>query len=142
VSDSGSDLWLVARLARQSLGSGTLRGYWPGLAMHGATRSALVTWLARVVYVALVPVVPLVAARHRRLVARALESVVRAVVAGVEVRTAVDRAVALLEHKGLDPVQARVDLERLLAGFLSSHSRPARDAADERRSASGVRPAG
>src|SRR5262249_10174365 len=110
--------------------------------MHGATRSTRVVWVARSVSAALVPIVPLVAARHRRLVARALESVVRAIVAGVEVRTAVDRAVALLEHKGLDPLEARADLERLLAGFVSSPARSSRAPADERRAASGVRPGG
>ena len=118
--DSPSDLWLVARLARQSIDSGTLRGYWPGLALHRSNRSTLTVWAARVVYVALVPIVPVVAARHRRLVARALEAVVRAVVGGVAVPTAVERAVAWLERKGLDPTRAREDLERLLAGFLSS----------------------
>ena len=114
-----ADLWLVFQLARQGLETGSLRGYWPGLS-HGEARPGVVTRaIAGIVWMALVPVVPVMAARRRRLVARALEGVVRAVVAGVEAPTAVDRAVAWLERHGLDPVQSRTDLDRLLAGFLS-----------------------
>lgn len=114
------DLWLVLQLARQSLECGTLRGYWPGLARHGAGRGVVTRGLAAVVWVALVPLVPVLAARRRRLIARALEGVVRAMVAGVDGPKAVHRAVALLERKGIEPVQARADLERLLSGFLSA----------------------
>lgn len=92
------------------------------LEIHRAGRNRLTSVVAWVVYVALVPIVALVAARRRRLLARAVEGVVRAVVAGVEVPTALTRAVAWLEGKGLDPLQARADLERLLAGFLSAPS--------------------
>jgi hypothetical protein len=74
------------------------------------------------VWVGLVPLVSAMAARRRRLIARALEGVVRAVVDGVDPPVAVERAVALLHRKGLEPEQARADLERLMAGFLASGS--------------------
>ena len=140
--DLGFDLWLVVRLARESLDAGTLRGFWPGLEANGSTDRALARWAARVAYVALVPVMPLVRARRRRLLAHALEGVVRAVVAGVEAPTALEHGVRWLEGKGLDPQRARNDLEQLLAGFLSS-SAPARaEAAAPRRDASHFSSAG
>jgi len=122
VSGPTGDLWLVFQLARKSLQSGSLRDYWSGLARYGEAVGFGTRAAAAVVWVALVPVVPVVAARRRRLIARALEGVVRAVVAGVEVPTAVHRAVGWLERKGVEPVQARADLERLLGGFLSTSS--------------------
>ena len=140
--DIGFDLWLVARLARESLDAGTLRGFWSGLEANGSTDRTLTRWAARVVYVALAPIVPLVRARHRRLLAHALEGVVRAVVSGVEAPAALERGVRWLEDKGLDPQRARNDLEQLLAGFLSS-SLPAKpEAAAPRRDASDLRSAG
>jgi hypothetical protein len=142
VPDIGFDLWLVARLARESLDAGTLRGFWSGLEANGSTGRTLTRWAARVVYVALAPIVPLVRARHRRLLAHALEGVVRAVVSGVEAPVALERGVRWLEDKGLDPQRARNDLEQLLAGFLSS-SLPAKpEAAAPRRDASDLRSAG
>jgi hypothetical protein len=80
------------------------------------------------VWVVLLPTVPLVAARRRRLIARALEAVVQSVVAGVAVSTAVDRGVAWLESKGLDRDRARTDLEAKVAGFLSDPSTPVDEA--------------
>jgi hypothetical protein len=139
VRDLGFDLWLVARLARESLDAGSLRGYWSRLEANGSTGRTLTLWIARLVYVALAPIVPLVGARHRRLVAQALEGVVRAIVSGVEVPAALERGVGWLERKGLDPQRARSDLEQLLAGFLSSsapakpeETRPRRDGSDLR----------
>ena len=140
--DLGFDLWLVARLARESLDAGTLRGFWPGLEANGSTDRRLTRWTARVVYVALVPIVPLVRARNRRLLAHALEGVVRAVVSGVQAPTALERGVRWLEGKGLDPQQARSDLEQLLAGFLSSSPPAKPEAATPRREASDFRSAG
>jgi hypothetical protein len=141
VTDPTVDLWLVLELARQSLQSGTLRDYWPGLARHGSGTGMLTRGLAAVVWIALVPLIPALAARRRRLIARALEGVVRAVVAGVEVPTAVDRAVAWLERKRLDPIQARADLERLLGGVLSASAGRA-DEAGSRPADSGFTSAG
>ena len=91
-------------------------------------------------YATLLPIVPLLAMRRRRLVGRALEAVVRAIVAGVEVPTAVDRAVAWLSRKGLDAVQARADIERLLAGFLSSSA--AAPPSESREASSDLKTAG
>ena len=140
--DLGFDLWLVARLARESLDTGTLRGYWPGLEANGSTDRTLTVWVARLVYVALAPIVPVVGARHRRLVAAALEGVVRAIVSGVQVPAALERAVGWLERKGLDPQRARSDLERLLAGFLSASSAEKPEASRPRRDGSDLRSAG
>ena len=140
--DLGFDLWLVARLARESLDAGTLRGFWPGLEANGSTDRSLTRWAARAVYVALVPIVPLVRARHRRLLAHALEGVVRAVVSGVEAPTALERGVHWLESRGLDSQRARNDLERLLAGFLSSPAPAKPEAAAPRRDASHFRSVG
>ena len=117
------------QLARKSIESGTLRDYWPGLARHGAGDGFSTRGIAAIVWMALVPVVPAVAARRRRLIAQALEGVVRAVVSGIEVPAAVNRAVAWLQRKGLEPLQARADLERQLGGFLSS---PFRNTSEER----------
>jgi hypothetical protein len=125
VSGPAGDLWLVFQLARKSLESGTLRDYWPGLAREGEEAGFATRGVAAVVWVALVAVIPIVAARRRRLIARALEGAVRAVVAGVEVPTALARAVDWLQRKGIEPTQARADLERLLGGFLSTSSRGA-----------------
>jgi hypothetical protein len=135
-----ADISVIAQLARRSLVGGTVHGYWRDLGAHcesdGAS-AAVVRAIAGAVYVALLPVVPLLAARRRRLVGRALEAAVRAIVAGVEVQTAVDRAVAWLARKGLDSAQARGDIERLLAGFLSSRtaSTAGADAAADLKSA-------
>jgi hypothetical protein len=142
VPDLGFDLWLVARLARESLDTGTLRGYWPGLEANGSTDRTLTVWVARLVYVALAPIVPVVAVRHRRLVAAALEGVVRAIVSGVQAPAALERAVGWLERKGLDPQRARSDLERLLAGFLSASSAEKPEASRPRRDGSDLRSAG
>jgi hypothetical protein len=142
VPDLGFDLWLVARLARESLDTGTLRGYWPGLEANGSTDRRLTIWVARLVYVALAPIVPVVRVRHRRLVAAALEGVVRAIVSGVEVPAALERAVGWLERKGLDPQRARSDLDRLLAGFLSASSAEKPEASRPRRDGSDLRSAG
>jgi hypothetical protein len=142
VPDLGFDLWLVARLARESLDAGTLRGYWPGLKANGSTDRTLTVWVARLVYVALVPIVPMVAVRHRRLVAAALEGVVRAIVSGVEVPAALEHGVGWLERKGLDPQRARSDLERLLAGFLSASSAEKPEASRPRRDGSDLKSAG
>jgi hypothetical protein len=122
VSGPAGDLWLVFQLARKSLESGTVRGYWTGLAREGEGTGYLTRGVAALVWVGLVAVTPVVAARRRRLIARALEGVVRAVVAGVDVPTALARAVDWLEHRGVEPTQARADLERLLGGFLSTSS--------------------
>jgi hypothetical protein len=122
-----ADLGIIARLMRRSLVGGSVHGYWRDLAAHCESQRAgglVVRGVAGVAYATLLPIVPLLAMRRRRLVGRALESVVRAIVAGVEVPTAVDRAVAWLSRKGLDAVQARADIERLLAGFLSSSAAP------------------
>lgn len=117
-----ADVGIIAQLMRRSLVGGSLHGYWRDLDAHcesvGA-RALVVRSVAGVGYATLLPIVPLLAMRRRRLVGRALEAVVRAIVAGVEVPTAVDRAVAWLSRKGLDAVEARADIERLLAGFLS-----------------------
>ena len=120
MTDTAGELWLILQLARKSLESGTLRDYWPDLVRHGAGTGFPTRAIATLVWIALVPVVPAVAARRRRLVAQALEGVVRAVVSGVEVPAATNRAVAWLQRKGVEPRQARDDLERLLGGFLSS----------------------
>src|SRR4030095_468608 len=107
----------------QSLETGSLRGYWPGLAREVAQPGVVTRTIAGVVWVALGPVRPAMAARaarRRRLIARALEGVVRAVVAGVDAPTAVNRAVAWLEGKRIDPIEARARLERLRAGCLFS----------------------
>jgi hypothetical protein len=122
VSGPVGDLWLVFQLARKSLESGTVRDYWTGLAREGEETGYATRGVAAVVWVALVAVIPVVAARRRRLIARALEGVVRAVVAGVEVPTALARALEWLERRGVEPTQARADLERLLGGFLSTSS--------------------
>ncbi len=111
------DLWLVWQLGRRSLATGSLRDYWPGLARYDEGAGAATRAIAAVVWVVLVAVV---AARRRRLIGRAIDGVVRAVVAGIEVPAAVRRAVEWLEWKGIDPEQGRADLERLLGGFLSS----------------------
>jgi len=142
VPDLGFDLWLVARLARESLDTGTLRGYWPGLEANGSTDRTLTVWVARLVYVAIAPIVPVVGARHRRLVAKALEGVVRAIVSGVQVPAALERGVGWLERKGLDPQRARSDLERLLAGFLSASSAEKPEASRPRRDGSDLKSAG
>jgi hypothetical protein len=142
VPDLGFDLWLMARLARQSLDAGTLRGYWPGLEANGSTDRTLTLWIARLVYVALAPIVPLVGARHRRLVAQALEGVVRAIASGVQVPAALERGVGWLERKGLDPQRARGELERLLAGFLSPSAPEKPDETRQRRDGSDLRSAG
>jgi hypothetical protein len=118
-----ADVGTIAQLMRRSLVGASVHGYWRDLAAHRESQGAgglVVRGVAGVVYATLLPIVPLLAMRRRRLVGRALEAVVRAIVAGVEVPTAVDRAVAWLSRKGLDAVQARADIERLLAGFLSS----------------------
>jgi len=137
-----ADLAVIAQLVHRSLVSGTVHGYWRDLETHcesDGARALVVRGLAGVAYATLLPIVPLLAARRRRLVGRALEAVVRAIVAGVEVPTAVDRAVAWLSRKGLDAVQARADIERLLAGFLSSSSATAssesRDASSDLKTA-------
>jgi hypothetical protein len=132
----------VVQLARQSLETGSLRGYWPGLSRDGARPGVVTRAIAGVVWVALVPVVPAMRTRRRRLIARALEGVVRAVVAGVDAPTAVSRAVAWLERKRIDPVEARADLERLLAGFLSSAPADKATAAGRPRAGSGFTSAG
>ncbi len=128
------DLWLVFQLARGSLESGTLRDYWPGLKRHGTETGPVTRGVATLVWLALVPVIPAVAARRRRLIATALEGVVRAMLAGVEMPAAVSRAVTWLQRKGVEPVQGRADLERLLSGFLSSRqagdARPAESDSD------------
>jgi hypothetical protein len=142
VHGPGADLWLLVQLARQSLETGSLRGYWPGLAREGAQPGVVTRTIAGVVWVALVPVVPAMAARRRRLIARALEGVVRAVVAGVDAPTAVNRAVAWLEGKRIDPIEARADLERLLAGFLSSAPADKATTAGTPRAGSGFTSAG
>jgi len=135
-----ADIGIIAQLAKRSLVSGTMHGYWRDLGTHGGSAGAgavVVRGIAGAVYVALLPVVPLLAARRRRLVGRALEAVVRAIVSGVEVPTAVDRGVGWLTRKGLDSAQARADIERLLAGFLSSRtaSTAGADAAADLKSA-------
>ena len=140
--DLGFDLWLVARLARESLDTGTLRGYWPGLEANGSTDRTFTVWVARLVYVALAPIVPVVGMRHRRLVTKALEGVVRAIVSGVQAPAALERAVGWLERKGLDPQRARSDLERLLAGFLSASSAEKPEASRPRRDGSDLKSAG
>ena len=120
-----ADVGTIAQLMRRSLVGGSVHGYWRDLGTHRESQGAgglVVRGVAGVAYATLLPIVPLLAMRRRRLVGRALEAVVRAIVAGVEVPTAVDRAVAWLSRKGLDAVQARADIERLLAGFLSSSS--------------------
>ena len=122
-----ADVGTIAQLMRRSLVAGSVHGYWRDLAAHRESQGAgglVVRGVAGVAYATLLPIVPLLAMRRRRLVGRALETVVRAIVAGVEVPTAVDRAVAWLSRKGLDAVQARADIERLLAVFLSSAAIP------------------
>ena len=113
-------MFLVLELARESLATGSLRDYWPAFERYGTDAGLPTRGLAAVVWIALVPLVPVVAARRRRLVAQALEGVVRAVVAGVEVSTAMQRGMEWLECKGIELEQGRADLERLLRGFLSS----------------------
>ena len=81
-------------------------------------------------------------ATRLRKVTKALEGVVRAIVSGVEVPAALERAVGWLERKGLDPQRARSDLERLLAGFLSSSSAEKPEASRPRRDGSDLRSAG
>ena len=137
-----ADVAIIAQLVQRSLVSGTVHGYWRDLDAHRESEGAgalVMRGLAGAAYATLLPIVPLLAARRRRLVGRALEAVVRAIVAGVEVPTAVDRAVAWLSRKGLDAVQARADIERLLAGFLSSSSATAssesRDASSDLKTA-------
>ena len=136
-----ADLAVIAQLVHRSLVSGTVHGYWRDLATHRESQGAgglVVRGVAGVAYATLLPIVPLLAMRRRRLDGRPHEAVVRAIVAGVEVPTAVDRAVAWLSRKGLDAVQARADIERLLAGFLSSSAaRPSesRDASSDLKTA-------
>jgi hypothetical protein len=137
-----TDVGIIAQLVQRSLVGGTVRGYWRDLDAHCESEGAgalVVRGVAGVAYATLLPIVPLLAARRRRLVARALEAVVRAIVAGIEVPTAVDRAVAWLSRKGLDAVQARADIERLLSGFLSS---PAAEPSDSRDASSEIKTAG
>ena len=136
MTDTAGELWLILQLARKSLESGTLRDYWPDLARHGAGTVFPTRAIAALVWIALVPVVPAIAARRRRLIGQALEGVVRAVVSGVEVPAAVNRAVAWLERKGIESRQARADVERLLDGFLSS---PSRNTSEERDRDAGSR---
>jgi hypothetical protein len=128
-----ADVGIIAQLVQRSLVGGTVHGYWRDLDEHcesEGTSALLVRGVAGVAYATLLPIVPLLAARRRRLVGRALEVVVRAIVAGVEVPTAVDRAVAWLSRKGLDAAQARTDIERLLSGFLSSSGTTSSDSRD------------
>jgi len=120
-----ADVGTIVQLARRSLVGGTVHGYWRDVDTNCESDGAaglMVRGVAGAVYATLLPIVPLLAARRRRLVGRALEAVVRAIVAGVEVPIAVNRAVDWLARKGLDSVEARADLERLLAGFLSSRT--------------------
>ncbi|HKA86704.1 MAG TPA: hypothetical protein VKE22_03525 [Haliangiales bacterium] len=120
-----ADVGTIVQLARRSLVGGTVHGYWRDVDTNCESDGAaglMVRGVAGAVYATLFPIVPLLAARRRRLVGRALEAVVRAIVAGVEVPIAVNRAVGWLARKGLDSVEARADLERLLAGFLSSRT--------------------
>src|SRR5262249_49409860 len=128
-----ADVGIIAQLVQQSLVGASLHGYWRDVDVHCESQGAgglVVRSIAGVAYATLLPIVPLLAARRRRLVARALEAVVRAIVAGIDVPTAVDRAVAWLSRKGLDAVQARADIERLLSGFLASSVAPAREPRD------------
>src|SRR5215471_18425518 len=106
-----ADVGTIVQLARRSLVGGTVHGYWRDVDTNCESDGAaglMVRGVAGAVYATLVPIVPLLAARRRRLVGRALEAVVRAIV--------------WLARKGLDSVEARADLERLLAGFLSSRT--------------------
>ncbi len=130
--DPGGNLRRLREVAVDCLERGTLRTYWPRLTRETTAPAVLTRGVAAVVWVVLLPIVPLLAARRRRLIARALEAVVRSIVAGVEVPTAVDRGVAWLEGKGVDRVRARTDLERKVAGFLSG---PSASAAPVRREA-------
>src|SRR5262245_4806460 len=133
----------IVQLARRSLVGGTVHGYWRDVDTNCESDGAaglMVRGVAGAVYATLLPIVPLLAARRRRLVGRALEAVVRAIVAGVEVPIAVNRAVAWLSRKGLDAVQARADIERLLAGFLSSSS--AAPPSESREASSDLKTAG
>jgi hypothetical protein len=68
--------------------------------------------------------VPIAAARRRRLVGRALEGVVRAIAAGVEVDVALARGVDWLARRGVARDGARSDLERVLAGFVTPGAAP------------------
>ena len=114
-----AQLWLVAHLGARCLESGSLRTFWPELERHADHPGILTRAVATVVWLGLLPVVPFLAARRRRLVARALEAVVRTIATGEQVSVAVDRGVSWLVRRGLSPERARQDLERLLAGFLS-----------------------
>jgi hypothetical protein len=136
--------WAVFALAGRSLATGSLRGYWRGVAEHARGGGPL-GWiatrgLAAVLWLVLLPVVPLLAAHRRRVYGRALETMVREVAAGVEVPRALERGVRMLVRTGMDRAEAQATAERLLAGFLS----PGREAAsaDEARARSRLRPAG
>jgi hypothetical protein len=116
--------WLVLQLAGHCLESGTLRPYWAGLHRYGVRRDLLVRVLATCVWLALVPIVPIAAARRRRLIGRALEGVVRAISAGVAVDVALARGVEWLARRGVARDGARSELERILAGFVSPSAAP------------------
>jgi hypothetical protein len=119
MSDPAAELWLVMHLAARCLEDGSLRTFWPELERHAGRPRILTRGVATLVWLGLLPIVPLLARRRHRLVARALEAVVRTIAAGEQVPVAVDRGVRWLVRKGLNPERARQDLERLLAGFLS-----------------------
>src|SRR5262245_23687741 len=119
MGDPVAELWLVMHLAARCLQNGSLRTFWPDLERHAGRPHLLTRGVATLAWLGLLPIVPLLAARRHRLVARALEAVVRAITAGERIPVAVDRGVRWLVRRGLAPEQARQDLERLLAGFLS-----------------------
>src|SRR5262245_55364947 len=119
MGDPVPELWLVTHVAARCLETGSLRTFWPELKRHAGRPQLLTRVVATLVWVGLLPIVPLLAGRRHRLVAHALEAVVRTIAAGEQVPVAVERGVRWLVRRGLTPEQARADLERLLAGFLS-----------------------
>jgi hypothetical protein len=119
MGDPVAELWLVMHLAARCLETGSLRTFWQELERHAGRPHLLTRGVATLVWIGLLPIVPLLARRRHRLVARALEAVVRTIASGEQIPVAVDRGVRWLVRKGLPADQARADLERLLAGFLS-----------------------
>src|SRR5262245_66599374 len=79
-----ADVGTIVQLMRRSLVGGSVHGYWRDLAAHRESQGAgglVVRGVAGAAYATLLPIVPLLAMRRRRLVGRALEAVVRGSVA-------------------------------------------------------------
>ncbi len=111
-------------LARRSIAAASLRGYWPAVAAQASEEG----WVGRLAthalaaagYGVLLPIMPALVLVRRRTYGRALEAMVRDVVAGVEVPAAITRGARMLALAGMDRGEAEAMAERLLAGFLSS----------------------